>query len=91
VNERPQFSQSKIDADTLLQVFAQPLCLQMNTHSDDLQRVIRKVAWRVVSLMFITYVFNLLDRVNMSNAQNELREAVGNRRFLSLDVVHIFL
>lgn len=45
--------------------------------NDELKRVIRKVTLRVVPLMFITYVWNLLDRVNMSNAQTELRESLG--------------
>src|SRR2546426_2501216 len=41
------------------------------------QRVVRKVAWRILPYLFVLYVVAYLDRVNVAFAKTEMMKALG--------------
>lgn len=50
----------------------------VTVHNDAaLDQVIRKVAWRLIPILFIAYVINFIDRVNISFAKIQLGKALG--------------
>lgn len=42
-----------------------------------LDRVVRKVAWRLIPVLFVAYVINFIDRVNISFAKQQMGQALG--------------
>jgi MFS family permease len=48
------------------------------THVDiSIDRVVSKVAWRLIPILFIAYVINFVDRVNISFAKLQMGQALG--------------
>src|SRR5712691_2408119 len=41
------------------------------------QRVVRKIAWRILPYLFVLYVVAYLDRVNVAFAKTEMMKALG--------------
>lgn len=52
-----------------------PLC--QGGDRDALDAVVRKVAWRLIPILFVAYVINFVDRVNISFAKESMGIALG--------------
>ena len=48
---------------------------EADTHSD--AKLYRKVAWRLIPLLFICYVVAYLDRINVGFAKLQMQDALG--------------
>ena len=46
-------------------------------HDPALEAVVRKVTWRLIPILFVSYAFNYLDRVNVSFAKLQMGQSLG--------------
>ncbi len=55
---------------------------QANAAQQDVSKldaVVRKAAWRLIPILFLAYLINFIDRVNISFAKLQMSSALSNR------------
>lgn len=45
--------------------------------SVEIDQIVRKVAWRLIPILFLAYLINFIDRINISFAKLQMSQALG--------------
>ncbi|MEK1940537.1 MAG: MFS transporter [Pseudomonas sp.] len=54
-----------------------PVAAQVDMPATEIDAVIRKAAWRLIPILFLAYLINFIDRVNISFAKLQMSHALG--------------